>query len=102
MGKSIRFHKRVQKRHTRKHKPTRKKNRVSKKYSRKQRGGVNPLIATTVGIYAFVAVMGIGYAYLEYINRHNYIMRGNDPRLVEKAEAAAVEAAERDKKYTNI
>ena len=49
MGKSRRFHKRVQKRHTRKHKPTRKKNKMKKNYSRKQRGG-NPVSIAIGGV----------------------------------------------------
>ena len=57
MGKSIRFHKRVQKRHTRKHKPTRKKNKMKKNYSKKQRGG-NPLMLWgSVGLGAAVAAV---------------------------------------------
>ena len=56
MGKSRRFHKRVQKRHTRKHKTTRNK-RVTKIYSRKQRGG-NPMVLSVAGLLALLAIGG--------------------------------------------
>ena len=73
MVKSRRFNKRVQKRQTRKHKTTRKKNRVSKKYSRKQRGGVDPLIATAVGIGAAIVLgsgfFGAGYGLHWYLDK---------------------------------
>ena len=59
MGKSRRFHKRVQKRHTRKHKPTRKKNKMNKNYSRKQRGG-NPVVGLTIGLGAAVLAVLLG------------------------------------------
>ena len=62
MGKSIRFHKRVQKRHTRKHKTTRKKNKINKNYSRKQRGGnmVGLGIGASMAL-AFFLVGGLAY-----------------------------------------
>ena len=61
MVKSRRFHKRVQKRHTRKHKPTRKKNKMNKIYSIKQRGGIPVGIgAASVALVALAA----GGAYL--------------------------------------
>ena len=61
MGKSKRFHKRVQKRHTRNHKPTRKKNKMNKNYSRKQRGG-NPVVGITIGaVVAVAAAAALAY-----------------------------------------
>ena len=57
MGKSRRFHKRVQKRHTRKHKPTRKKNKMKKNYSIKQRGG-NAGVAIAIGAAMGLALVG--------------------------------------------
>ena len=62
MGKSRRFHKRIQKRHTRKHKPTRKKNKMNKNYSRKQRGG-NPVVGITIGAVVTVAAVAAALAY---------------------------------------
>lgn len=54
MGKSRRIHnRRVQKKHTRKHGHTRRKNKVKKKYSRKQRGGV-----ATAAVIPFIEVGG--------------------------------------------
>jgi hypothetical protein len=54
MGKSRRIHnRRVQKKHTRKHEHTRRKNKVKKKYSRKQRGGV-----ATAAVLPFIEVGG--------------------------------------------
>ena len=64
MGKSRRFHKRVQKRHTRKHKPTRKKNKMKKNYSIKQRGG-NPISILAI---TAASIAGLSFLIYELIN----------------------------------
>jgi uncharacterized phage infection (PIP) family protein YhgE len=77
MGKSRRIHnRRVQKKHTRKHGHTRRKNKVKKKYSRKQRGGVAtaavvPFIELGAGALALtVAVLGISSGVRYIFNRN--------------------------------
>ena len=79
MGKSRRFHKRVQKRHTRKDKPTRKKNKMKKNYSRKQRGG-NPVgIAVAVG-----ATLALGALLLNLANGPTVVDHERDPPSYKK------------------
>ena len=91
MVKSRRFHKRVQKRHTRKHKPTRKKNKMKKNYSIKQRGG-NAGVAIAIG-----AVMGaalVGYAFFRGITNNGKSIPTQDPEFRPQSyEDAAAKAA---------
>ena len=76
MGKSRRIHNRhVQKKHTRKHGHTRRKNKVKKKYSRKQRGGVATAVVPFIelgalSLAAALTVLGIssGVRYIFNLN----------------------------------